>query len=86
MSPMRYELGFISQETAFFIVTAMKTSNLTKRILIESVSGCGLDSTGSGWGSLSDFCERGNELLRHFSISCATMSLSRLSVPCSVKA
>jgi hypothetical protein len=29
VSPMRYELGFISQKTAFFIVTAMKSSNLT---------------------------------------------------------
>jgi hypothetical protein len=28
MSPARYELGFISQKT-FFIVTAVKTSNLT---------------------------------------------------------
>jgi hypothetical protein len=26
---VRYELGFISQKTAFFIVTAVKTSNLT---------------------------------------------------------
>jgi hypothetical protein len=26
--PVRYELGFISQKTAFFIVTAMKNSNL----------------------------------------------------------
>jgi hypothetical protein len=29
MSPVRYELGFISQRTTFFIVTAVKTSNLT---------------------------------------------------------
>jgi hypothetical protein len=29
VSPVRYELGFISQKTAFFIVTVMKTSNLT---------------------------------------------------------
>jgi hypothetical protein len=29
VSPMKYELGFISQNTAFFIVTAVKTSNLT---------------------------------------------------------
>jgi hypothetical protein len=28
MSPVKYELGFISQKTAFFIVTAVKTSNL----------------------------------------------------------
>jgi hypothetical protein len=27
--PMSYKLGFISQKTAFFIVTAVKTSNLT---------------------------------------------------------
>jgi hypothetical protein len=29
VSPVRYELGFISQKTAFFIVTAVKTSNFT---------------------------------------------------------
>jgi hypothetical protein len=29
VSPVRNELGFISQKTAFFIVTAVKTSNLT---------------------------------------------------------
>jgi hypothetical protein len=29
VSPMRYELGFLSQKTTFFIVTAVKTSNLT---------------------------------------------------------
>jgi hypothetical protein len=29
MSPVRYELGFISQKTPFFIVTAVKTTNLT---------------------------------------------------------
>jgi hypothetical protein len=29
VSPVRYELGFLSQKTAFFIVTAVKTSNLT---------------------------------------------------------
>jgi hypothetical protein len=28
MFPVRYELGFISQKTTFFIVTAFKTSNL----------------------------------------------------------
>jgi hypothetical protein len=27
--PVRYELGFIFQKTTFFIVTAVKTSNLT---------------------------------------------------------
>jgi hypothetical protein len=32
--PVTYELGFIaSQKTAFFIVTAMKTSDLTKYFL-----------------------------------------------------
>jgi hypothetical protein len=30
MFPVRYDLGFISQKTAFFIVTAVKTSNLTE--------------------------------------------------------
>jgi hypothetical protein len=29
VSPVRYELGFISQKTTFFIVTAVKSSNLT---------------------------------------------------------
>jgi hypothetical protein len=29
VSPVKYELGFISQKTTFFIVTAVKTSNLT---------------------------------------------------------
>jgi hypothetical protein len=29
MSLVRYELGFISQKAAFFISTAVKTSNLT---------------------------------------------------------
>jgi hypothetical protein len=29
VSPVKYELGFISQKTTFFIVTAEKTSNLT---------------------------------------------------------
>jgi hypothetical protein len=30
VSPVKYELSFISQKTAFLIVTAVKTSNLTK--------------------------------------------------------
>jgi hypothetical protein len=30
VSPVRYELGFISQKTTFFIVTAVETSNLTR--------------------------------------------------------
>jgi hypothetical protein len=29
VSPVRYELGFLSQKTAFFIVAALKTSNIT---------------------------------------------------------
>jgi hypothetical protein len=28
MSPVRFELGFYIQKTAFFIVTALKSSNL----------------------------------------------------------
>jgi hypothetical protein len=28
VSPVRYELGFLSQKTTFFIVTAVKTSKL----------------------------------------------------------
>jgi hypothetical protein len=34
VSPVRYELGFLSQKTAFFIVTAVKTSNLTSPLLV----------------------------------------------------
>jgi hypothetical protein len=30
MFPVRYELGLIFQKTAFFIVTAVKTSNLAR--------------------------------------------------------
>jgi hypothetical protein len=33
---MRYELGFISQKTAFFIVTAVGTSNLTVFLIFLS--------------------------------------------------
>jgi hypothetical protein len=29
VSPVKYEQGLISQKTTFFIVTAVKTSNLT---------------------------------------------------------
>jgi hypothetical protein len=29
VSPVKYELGFYIQKTTFFIVTAVKTSNLT---------------------------------------------------------
>jgi hypothetical protein len=29
VSPVKYELAFISQKTAFFIVTTVKSSNLT---------------------------------------------------------
>jgi hypothetical protein len=29
VSPVRYELGFIAQKTTFFVVIAVKTSNLT---------------------------------------------------------
>jgi hypothetical protein len=29
VSPVKYEMGFIYQKTTFFIVTAVKTSNLT---------------------------------------------------------
>jgi hypothetical protein len=29
MFPARYELGFYAQKMAFFLVTAVKTSNLT---------------------------------------------------------
>jgi hypothetical protein len=38
MSPVKYELGFISQQTPFFIVTAVKTSNLAY-IYIYSFTG-----------------------------------------------
>jgi hypothetical protein len=29
MSPIRYDLGFLTQKATFFIVTAVKTSDLT---------------------------------------------------------
>jgi hypothetical protein len=35
VSPVKYELGFISQKTTFFIVTAVKTSNLTWNDIIK---------------------------------------------------
>jgi hypothetical protein len=35
VSPVRYELGFISQKTTFFIVTAVKTSNLTCHLRLK---------------------------------------------------
>jgi hypothetical protein len=31
MSPVKYEPGFISHKTTFFIVTAVETSNVTQR-------------------------------------------------------
>jgi hypothetical protein len=33
MSPVKYELDFISQKTPFFIVTSVKTSSLTQYVL-----------------------------------------------------
>jgi hypothetical protein len=36
VSPVKYEKGFISQKTTFFIVTAVKTSNLTTIIMLIS--------------------------------------------------
>jgi hypothetical protein len=36
MSPVRYELGFISQKTEFFIATAVKPSNHTLLNLVMS--------------------------------------------------
>jgi hypothetical protein len=35
--PVRYKLGFVSQKTAFFIVTAVKTTNLISLISTRSV-------------------------------------------------
>jgi hypothetical protein len=37
MSPVRYELGFISQKTEFFIVTALKTSYFHSINWLDSV-------------------------------------------------
>jgi hypothetical protein len=34
VSPVKYELGFISQKTAFFVVTAVETSNLNKESVV----------------------------------------------------
>jgi hypothetical protein len=36
VSPVKYELGFLSQKTTFFIVTAVNTSNLLCTYLISS--------------------------------------------------
>jgi hypothetical protein len=44
VSPVRYELGFIYHKMAFFIVTAVKTSNLTQLIRVPPLS----DETVSG--------------------------------------
>jgi hypothetical protein len=33
VSPVRFELGYISTETQFFIVTAVKASNLTNPVI-----------------------------------------------------
>jgi hypothetical protein len=41
VSPVRYELGFISQKTAFFVVTAVETSNLTNKEIIRTDSSFG---------------------------------------------
>jgi hypothetical protein len=43
---VRYELGFLSQKTAFFIVTAVKTSNLTEEYLVW-ISGERIANNGS---------------------------------------
>jgi hypothetical protein len=34
VSPVRYELGFVSQKTAFFIVTNVNKSDLTLRQIL----------------------------------------------------
>jgi hypothetical protein len=36
VSPVRYDLGFISQKTAFFIVTAVGTSDLTRPTVLTN--------------------------------------------------
>jgi hypothetical protein len=38
VSPVKYVLGFYIQKTTFFIVTAVKTSNLTYDILFANPS------------------------------------------------
>jgi hypothetical protein len=38
VSPVRYELGFISQKTAFFIVTAVRPSNLTQKGSVSALA------------------------------------------------
>jgi hypothetical protein len=37
VSPVGYELDFISQKTTFFIVTAVKTSDFTQKRVISTV-------------------------------------------------
>jgi hypothetical protein len=39
VSPVKYELGFISQKMTFFIVTAVKTSNLTMTLQLFKCRG-----------------------------------------------
>jgi hypothetical protein len=36
VSRVRYELGFIAQKTAFFMVTAVETSNFTLNTLVKN--------------------------------------------------
>jgi hypothetical protein len=38
---VRYELGFVTQKTAFFIVTAVKTSSLTQDLTGSEIKGYG---------------------------------------------
>jgi hypothetical protein len=38
VSPVKYKLGFISQKTAVFIVTAVKTSNLTLTCRLHNIA------------------------------------------------
>jgi hypothetical protein len=53
VSLVKYELGFISQKTAFFIVTAVKTSNLTQfHIRQQLLQSCGEYSPPQGRSGL----------------------------------
>jgi hypothetical protein len=47
MFPVRYELGFTSQKTAFFIVTAVKASNLTDFVMCKTVTASTMRGTDS---------------------------------------
>jgi hypothetical protein len=73
--------GVTSQKTPFFIVTAVKTSNLTKAI--ESVLGKTTNSTGRRWKYLDSHIRAGR-IVPQFSEELAAVKflVSAVSVVC----